>query len=88
MIFNKLPRFNNTLTPMITGFNKYRGTVNDFSIIDNRKGVFNPDDSGIINKSDDRRFGSGTGVKASAIASVLSGHFDTIPANLSTKYNK
>jgi len=59
MIFNNLQTFNNTLTMMITVFNKYQGAGNDFIIIDNRKGIFNPDDSGLINKLCDRRFGIG-----------------------------
>lgn len=44
---------------MIIGFNKYQGTGNDFIIIDNRKEVFDPDDSNLINKLCDRRFGVG-----------------------------
>lgn len=40
-------------------FNKYQGAGNDFVIIDNRKGNFNPDDSKLINKLCDRRFGIG-----------------------------
>lgn len=40
-------------------FNKYQGAGNDFVIIDNRKGSFNPDDSILINKLCDRRFGIG-----------------------------
>jgi diaminopimelate epimerase len=40
-------------------FNKYQGAGNDFIIIDNRKGVFNPDDSALINRLCDRRFGIG-----------------------------
>jgi diaminopimelate epimerase len=57
MIFNNLQTFNNTLTLMTVVFNKYQGTGNDFIIIDNRKGIFNPDDSTLINKLCDRRFG-------------------------------
>ncbi|MDO9581006.1 MAG: diaminopimelate epimerase [Bacteroidales bacterium] len=59
MIFNILQRINNTLTLMIIVFNKYQGAGNDFIIIDNRKDIFNPDDSGLINKLCDRRFGIG-----------------------------
>ena len=40
-------------------FNKYQGTGNDFIIIDNRKGLFNPSDTIIINKLCNRRFGIG-----------------------------
>jgi diaminopimelate epimerase len=40
-------------------FNKYQGAGNDFVIIDNRKGIFNPDDSILVNKLCDRRFGIG-----------------------------
>ena len=59
MIFNNLQRINFTLTLMTIVFNKYQGTGNDFIIIDNRKGVINPDDSTLINKLCDRRFGIG-----------------------------
>ena len=59
MIFKILQRFNYTLTVMITVFNKYQGTGNDFVIIDNRKGLINPDDSVLIHKLCDRRFGIG-----------------------------
>ena len=52
-------KFNNTLTMMTIVFNKYHGTGNDFIIIDNRNGLINPDDSEIINKLCDRRFGIG-----------------------------
>jgi diaminopimelate epimerase len=40
-------------------FNKYQGAGNDFVIIDNRKGRFNPSDSALIRKLCDRRFGIG-----------------------------
>ena len=59
MIFNNLQRINFTLTLMIIVFNKYQGTGNDFIIIDNRNQVINPDDSSLINKLCDRRFGIG-----------------------------
>jgi len=44
---------------MIITFNKYQGAGNDFIIIDNRNGKINPDDSKLINKLCDRRFGIG-----------------------------
>lgn len=40
-------------------FNKYQGAGNDFIIIDNRDGIFNPEDSDLINRLCDRRFGIG-----------------------------
>ncbi len=40
-------------------FNKYQGTGNDFIIIDNRKNIFNPDNSRLIIKLCNRRFGIG-----------------------------
>jgi diaminopimelate epimerase len=40
-------------------FNKYQGAGNDFIIIDNRKDVFNPDDSELIIRLCNRRFGIG-----------------------------
>lgn len=43
----------------ILQFNKYQGVGNDFIIIDNRKDVFNPDDSELINRMCNRRFGIG-----------------------------
>jgi diaminopimelate epimerase len=59
MIFNNLERFNISLTHMQIPFNKYQGTGNDFIIIDNRNGVFNPADNALVNKLCDRRFGIG-----------------------------
>ncbi len=44
---------------MIIPFNKYHGTGNDFIIIDNRKSIFNPEDSELINRLCHRRFGIG-----------------------------
>ena len=44
---------------MIILFNKYQGAGNDFIIIDNRKEIFNPEDSDLIQKLCDRRFGIG-----------------------------
>jgi len=44
---------------MVTAFNKYQGTGNDFIIIDNRNNVFNPGNSALINRLCDRRFGIG-----------------------------
>ncbi len=40
-------------------FNKYQGAGNDFIIIDNRKGEFDPEATETINKMCDRRFGIG-----------------------------
>jgi diaminopimelate epimerase len=40
-------------------FNKYQGAGNDFVIIDNRKNIFNPGDSKLINNLCNRRFGIG-----------------------------
>jgi diaminopimelate epimerase len=40
-------------------FNKYQGAGNDFVIIDNRNGNFNSEDSKLINRLCDRRFGIG-----------------------------
>jgi diaminopimelate epimerase len=44
---------------MIIPFNKYQGTGNDFIIIDNRNGIFNPADIKLISKLCNRRFGIG-----------------------------
>jgi diaminopimelate epimerase len=44
---------------MHIAFNKYQGAGNDFIIIDNRKGIFNPDDYNLVNRLCDRRFGIG-----------------------------
>ena len=44
---------------MQISFNKYQGAGNDFIIIDDRKNIMNPDDSDIIAKLCDRRFGIG-----------------------------
>ena len=43
----------------IIGFNKYQGTGNDFIIIDNRNSIFSPDNSALIKKLCNRRFGIG-----------------------------
>jgi diaminopimelate epimerase len=43
----------------VIAFNKYQGAGNDFIIIDNRDNKFNPDDSKLINRLCDRRFGIG-----------------------------
>jgi diaminopimelate epimerase len=59
MVYINFQRFNITLTLMTVLFNKYQGAGNDFIIIDNRKAIFNPDDSGLINKLCNRRFGIG-----------------------------
>jgi diaminopimelate epimerase len=44
---------------MTLAFNKYQGAGNDFIIIDNRDGVFNPEDFKLINNLCNRRFGIG-----------------------------
>jgi diaminopimelate epimerase len=56
MIFNQIRRFNNTLTDMTIAFNKYQGTGNDFIIIDNRKGLFNPGNHELVKFLCNRRF--------------------------------
>ncbi|MBN1107118.1 MAG: diaminopimelate epimerase [Bacteroidales bacterium] len=40
-------------------FNKYQGAGNDFIMIDNRNAIINPEDSILINRMCDRRFGIG-----------------------------
>ena len=59
MIFNRLYRFNNTLTMTTITFNKFQGTGNDFIMIDNRYSQIDPSDNKLINKLCDRRFGIG-----------------------------
>jgi diaminopimelate epimerase len=59
MVFINFQRFNFTLTLMTILFNKYQGAGNDFIIIDNRKDVFNPADSRLINRLCNRRYGIG-----------------------------
>lgn len=44
---------------MKVAFKKYQGAGNDFIIIDNRNNIFNPNNSTLINKLCDRRFGIG-----------------------------
>lgn len=44
---------------MMIGFNKYQGAGNDFIIIDNRNGIFNPQNSTLISNLCHRRFGIG-----------------------------
>lgn len=44
---------------MITAFNKYQGTGNDFIIIDNRNSSFNPSDAKLVSKLCSRKFGIG-----------------------------
>ena len=59
MTLNQISRFNNNLTHMTLPFNKYQGTGNDFIIIDNRKGIFNPANNDLVKYLCDRRFGIG-----------------------------
>jgi diaminopimelate epimerase len=44
---------------MVISFNKYQGAGNDFIIIDNREGIFDPGDSELVSRLCDRRFGIG-----------------------------
>ncbi len=44
---------------MTLAFNKYQGAGNDFIIIDNRESFFNPENSALIARLCDRRFGIG-----------------------------
>jgi diaminopimelate epimerase len=44
---------------MLLQFNKYQGAGNDFIIIDNRSHIINPEDSKLINRLCNRRFGAG-----------------------------
>jgi diaminopimelate epimerase len=44
---------------MVIPFNKYQGTGNDFIIIDNRAGLFDPADTVAVRRLCDRRFGIG-----------------------------
>jgi diaminopimelate epimerase len=57
--WNDPQEINNTLTRMIIPFNKYQGAGNDFVIIDNRRGFFNPGKSDLVRILCDRRFGVG-----------------------------
>jgi diaminopimelate epimerase len=44
---------------MELSFNKYQGTGNDFILVDNRKHVFKREDTSLVKKLCDRRFGIG-----------------------------
>lgn len=57
---------------MTVTFNKYQGAGNDFVIIDNRKNIINPDDSVLINRLCDRRFG--IGADGLILISEIKGH--------------
>jgi diaminopimelate epimerase len=57
--WDDLQEINNTLTRMIIPFNKYQGAGNDFVIIDNRSGFFDPGKSDLVKMLCDRRFGIG-----------------------------
>ena len=84
---------------MTTPFNKSRGKDKDFTntvniIIDNRKSLFNPGDPLILKRlynrilERDGKYKSLSGspcMTVSAIASALSGHFVSAPADLKTR---
>ncbi|NLN29899.1 MAG: diaminopimelate epimerase [Bacteroidales bacterium] len=53
-------------------FNKYQGAGNDFVIIDNRGNIINPDNSTLINRLCDRRFG--IGADGLILISEIKGH--------------
>jgi hypothetical protein len=57
--WDDLQEFNNTLTLMTIPVNKYQGAGNDFIIIDNRQGIFDPSNTSLIKRLCDRRFGIG-----------------------------
>ncbi len=60
-MFNKALRLNfiPTFATMETAFYKYQGTGNDFVMIDNRDLVFPKDDTNLVARLCDRRFGIG-----------------------------